>query len=96
MGVYHEMQYGYSLVEVNGFTVTLAYYHRTGANTYVSYNVKRSTTSGGPYATVKSGVAATSYTDNKLVTGTTYYYVVTAVNAAGQSGPSPQASSTAR
>ena len=46
-----------------------------------SYNVKRSATNGGPYATIKTGSAATSCTDIGLVNGTTYYYVVSAVNS---------------
>ncbi len=59
-----------------------------------SYNVKRSTTSGGPYTTIATGVASTSYTNNNLTNGTTYYYVVSAVNSAGESGNSSQASAT--
>ena len=47
-----------------------------------SYNVKRSTVSGGPYTTVGSP-GATSFTDTGLTNGTTYFYVVTAVNASG-------------
>ncbi|MCZ8520327.1 MULTISPECIES: endo-1,4-beta-xylanase [Paenibacillus] len=50
-----------------------------------SYTVKRAATSGGPYTTVAAGVTGTSYTDTGLTNGTTYYYVVTAVNEAGSS-----------
>jgi hypothetical protein len=46
-----------------------------------SYNVKRSLISGGPYTTVVSPTT-TSYTDAGLINGTTYYYVVSAVNSA--------------
>ena len=56
-----------------------------------SYNVKRSTTSGGSYATVGSPTSA-SYTDSTVTNGTTYYYVVSAVNAGGESANSSQAS----
>jgi hypothetical protein len=59
-----------------------------------SYAVKRSTTSGGPYTTVAPSVATTSHTDTGLSNGTTYYYVVTASNAYGESGNSNQASAT--
>jgi len=58
-----------------------------------SYNVKRSTTSGGPYSTVGTP-STTSFTNTGLTNGTTYYYVVTAVNSAGESGNSNQASAT--
>lgn len=57
----------------------------TGSLTATSYNVERSTTSGGPYITVGSATT-TGFTNTGLTNGTTYYYVVAAVNAAG-SGP---------
>ncbi len=57
-----------------------------------SYSVKRSATSGGPYTTIATGGTTTSYTDNGLTNGATYYYVVTAVNASGESAVSNQAS----
>jgi len=57
-----------------------------------SYNVKRSPTSGGPYTTIATGVTSTSYQDPTLNSGTSYFYVVSAVNGAGQSGNSAQAS----
>ena len=59
-----------------------------------SYNVKRSTTPGGPYTTIASAVTATDYLDSPLPAGTTFVYVVSAVNAAGQSGNSNEASAT--
>ncbi len=61
-----------------------------------SYMVKRATKSGGPYAVVKAKLPTTSYSDNKLTSGSTYYYVVTAVNGAGESPPSPEASARAK
>jgi len=54
-----------------------------------SYNVKRSTVSGGPYSTIKS-VTTTSYTDTTAANGTTYYYVVSAVSALVESANSSQ------
>jgi hypothetical protein len=54
------------------------------------YTVKRATTSGGPYSTVASSITASSYTDTSVLNGTTYYYVVTAVNSAGGSANSPE------
>src|SRR6185369_2169878 len=58
------------------------------------YNVKRSFTTGGPYNTIASNATTTSYTDSGLVNGTTYFYVVTAVNSAGQSANSYEARAT--
>lgn len=57
-----------------------------------SYTVKRSTTSGGPYTVVASGVTGTSYQNASLASKTTYYYVVSAVNGAGEGPNSNQVS----
>jgi fibronectin type 3 domain-containing protein len=59
-----------------------------------SYDVKRSITNGGPYNTAVASPSATSYTDTSVTNGTTYYYVVSAVNIVGQSANSAQASAT--
>ena len=61
-----------------------------------SYNVKRSTTSGSGYVDITSPGAqtTTNYTDTTAVNGTTYYYVVSAVNAIGEGVNSSQADAT--
>ncbi|MFS1512083.1 glycoside hydrolase family 9 protein [Chengkuizengella sp. SCS-71B] len=59
-----------------------------------SYNVKRSTSAGGTYTTVATGVTSTNYTNAGLTNGTTYYYVVSAQNTAGESADSTEASAT--
>ena len=70
--------------------VSLTWTASTGAT---SYHVKRSTTTGGPYAQI-SAPAAASFTDAGLTDGTTYFYVVSALNSAGESANSNQASAT--
>ena len=64
--------------------VSLSWNASAGAT---SYHVKRSTTAGGPYTTVGSPTG-TSYTDTGVTNGSTYYYVVSAVNDHGESGNS--------
>jgi hypothetical protein len=50
----------------------------------VGYNIYRGGVSGGPYALLNTTTdSALSYTDSSVVSGQTYYYVVTAVDAAG-------------
>ena len=58
-----------------------------------SYRIKRATSSGGPYTTL-AAIGSTSYSDNSAVNGTTYYYVVSGVDAAGEGGNSDEVSST--
>jgi fibronectin type 3 domain-containing protein len=61
-----------------------------------SYNVKRATTSGGPYTTVGtvSSPSTTTYSDKSVTNNTTYYYVVTSSNSTGESPNSAQVSAT--
>jgi alpha-L-rhamnosidase len=59
-----------------------------------SYNIKRSSTPGGPYLTVASNLTSSDYTDATVNNGVTYYYVVSAVNPAGESGNSFEVSAT--
>ena len=58
-----------------------------------SYHVKRGTVSGGPYTQVGAPTTV-SYTDSGLTDGTPYFYVVTALNSAGESGNSSEVSAT--
>jgi cellulose 1,4-beta-cellobiosidase len=70
--------------------VALSWSASSGAT---SYNVKRATVSGGPYTTI-ANPTSTSYTNSGLANGTTYYYVVSAVNSAGESGNSSEVNAT--
>lgn len=58
------------------------------------YSVKRATASGGPYLTVATGVVGSRFRDSGLIASTTYYYVVTAGNDAGESAASLEVSAT--
>ncbi len=71
-------------------SVALSWYPSTGAT---SYNVYRGTASGTETLLV-SGVTTYIYTDNTVSNGTTYWYQVAAVNAAGTSGRSTEYAAT--
>jgi beta-lactamase superfamily II metal-dependent hydrolase/fibronectin type 3 domain-containing protein/DNA/RNA endonuclease YhcR with UshA esterase domain len=58
------------------------------------YNVKRSLVSGGPYSTIAPNIAPTNYTDTSVTNGVHYYYVVSALSGAFESGDSSQADAT--
>jgi hypothetical protein len=54
-------------------------------STVIGYNIYRGTKTGGPYTRLNtSAQAGTSYFDNNVVSGATYFYVVTAVSASSQ------------
>jgi TatA/E family protein of Tat protein translocase len=69
--------------------ITISWSPNPGAS---SYNVKRSGSSGGPYALVAS-TGTNSYADEGLANGT-YYYVVTCVGSYGESINSAEVSGT--
>jgi fibronectin type 3 domain-containing protein len=49
-----------------------------------SYSIRRATSPDGPYSEIAS-IVSTTFTDRSVVTGTTYYYKVSAANAGGSS-----------
>ena len=59
-----------------------------------TYNVKRATSSGGPYSTIQSFLTTTAYVDGNVTPGTTYHYVVSASNGGGEGPNSAQVSAT--
>jgi hypothetical protein len=70
--------------------ISLAWTASAGAT---SYHVKRSITNGSGYAQIAAPTVA-NYMDAGLTNGTTYFYVVTALNSVGESANSTQASAT--
>jgi autotransporter-associated beta strand protein len=72
---------GYKMVDLNWNASAMA----------ASYNVKRSVTYGGPYTNIVN-TFATTCTDTNIVAGVTCFYVVSAVNAGGQSADTAPAS----
>jgi hypothetical protein len=67
------------------------------ASCAITYSVFRSTTSGFTPSTsnqIAGGVTSTSYSSTGLTASTTYYYLVEAVDSAGSSAASNQASAT--
>ena len=78
---------------VNGASIALAWTNAPLNPT--TYAVKRSLTSGGPYALLATGITegmpVTTFTDTSPVSGATNYYVVTAVNAVAESDNSTEA-----
>jgi hypothetical protein len=58
---------------------------RVSTNTHVvSYSMYRSTISGSSYGLSASAIGGVSYNDDSVQSGTTYYYVVTAVDDQGR------------
>jgi fibronectin type 3 domain-containing protein len=60
----------------------------------VGYNVYRSLQKTGPFTLLNSSlVAATTYVDSTVISGATYYYVVTSVDSNGNESPPSNVSS---
>lgn len=68
----------------------------SAASGATSYKVKRSNSSGAAYTVVRTQAQTSGFTDTGLTNGATYYYVVSAVNAAGESADSSQVAATPR
>jgi hypothetical protein len=61
------------------------------ASAATGYNVKRALVANGPYVTI-TNVTSASYNDTNVLNNCTYYYVVSATNAMGESTNSPSVS----
>lgn len=72
---------------VGNALVTLAWAVPAEATNFL---VKRATLNGGPYSIIASNLTQATYRDPSFVPNTTYYYVVSASNALGESPDSSQ------
>lgn len=59
-----------------------------------TYRVKRSSSAGGPFTTIASGLTSPAYLDATAAPGTTYFYVVSSVGATLESADSAAVSLT--
>ena len=113
-GFTHHFMYDYLRLELTGYvppapagvtayagnnSVLLSWPAVAGAT---SYNLLRTTTSGGSYVSITNGVigpacgsgpANATFVDRTAVNGTTYFYVAQSVNPVNASGNSPESSS---
>ncbi|MGO8671501.1 MAG: fibronectin type III domain-containing protein [Capsulimonadaceae bacterium] len=78
-------------ITIGNTQLTLAWTASSGAT---SYNVYRGTATGGESATAIGTSTTAGYTDTGLTNGTAYFYKVAAVNNAGTSAQSAEASNT--
>lgn len=69
---------------------TLAWLAPISGDAPTSYKAYRATSAGGPFALLGSSGSTLSFIDSTVVAGNTYFWQVTAVNSAGESGPSNQ------
>ncbi len=79
------------VVSANDAANTLQWNSVSGAT---SYNIYWSTTSGTGVSGTKISNVSSPYTHTSLANGTTYYYVITAVNSVGESASSVEVSGT--
>jgi fibronectin type 3 domain-containing protein len=78
-------------------SINLSWSAPTSGGVPATYNILRGTTAGGEATTPIASVPAsqTTYQDNDVTAGGTYFYQVTATNDGGTSVPSNEASAVA-
>ncbi|MEQ9091719.1 MAG: SwmB domain-containing protein [Balneola sp.] len=89
-----------SAIAGGGITINFDDVDESTGSGVTTYSVKRATSSGGPYSqigTVSDNESISyTFTDNTPVSGTTYYYVVSAIDgSSNESGNSAEVSATA-
>jgi len=87
---------GLHVVSASPGGIELAWDAVAGDPSLYGYEVRRSGTSGGPYATLALVAGSTSYIDTAVAEGATYYYVVRSVDISfNRSADSTEVSATA-
>ena len=75
------------VLEVSGSSCSTINLSWSSVPNATTYNVYRSTSSGGTYTKIASGLTSKSYVDNNsIVPNTIYYYEISASNTSGESG----------
>ena len=77
------MRSGSATVTVNPSSATHSVTLNWTDTDSATFNVYRGQISGGPYAKLATAVPTTGYADLDVLSGQTYYYVVTAINLKG-------------
>jgi len=75
------------IAQATGRAVQLSWIEPVGAKTYA---IKRSSKRGGPYILVAKNISTSKYKDPGVKAGKTYYYVISAFSAKGESEQSPE------
>ncbi len=75
------------IAEATGSAVQLSWIEPVGAKTY---SIKRGDKKGGPYIFVAKSISTSKYKDLSVKPGKTYYYVISAFSAKGESEQSPE------
>jgi hypothetical protein len=81
-----------SLSAVGGIANVALSWSASSSDGAITYTISRSTSSGSGFTVLAQGLTSTTYSDLTALNGTSYYYIVTAVNAGGSSAPSNEAS----
>ena len=71
--------------------ISLSWFYPSATATF---NVRRSTVHGGSYTPIATNLASTTFADTNVSPGTLYFYVVSGVDAAGESVNSAEASAS--
>ncbi len=85
-----------SLTGMNGYDGAVPLTWKRPVGNILSYNVYRANSTGGPYQQIAGRLTRSWYRDESVVDGTTYYYVVTAVDDNGESAFSEERAGQSR